>query len=305
MPIGSSAEQLRSVRRGGPARRRGGATVATVSDDILDEIAAGTSRPSQSYPFVEACLELAVLHRPTGNRGRINRFTGEVVELRDSRGAKHAFRNRPGAFAVNGETVTLVAARTEQAPRTRVSAAGGIVATEQAARVARASRLWVEGTHDAQLLERVWGDELRELGVVVEALGGLDDLIADIERFGPGPGRTLVVLADHLVAGSKEQRIADAVTSSHVRVVGHPYVDVWQCVRPASVGIEVWPEIPMGTDWKTGICDSLGWGTPSQGWRRVLASVDSFADLDPTLVNAIESALDHFAGEAESMEARS
>ncbi|MCP4434891.1 MAG: DUF3097 family protein [Actinomycetia bacterium] len=242
-------------------------------------------------------MDLGVLHRPSGKRGKLSRFAGDVVELRDANGACHSFRNRPGAFAVDGETVTLVAPEVVGSADTRTSAAGAVVDAQQRAQIARASRLWVEGDHDAKLIERVWGDELREMAVVVEPLGGLDDLAAEVARFGPAPGRSLVVLADHLVEGSKESRIAATVDSEHVIVVGHPYVDIWQCVRPRSVGIAAWPDIPPGTDWKTGICDALGWGSPAEGWQRVLGAVDTFADLDTSLVNAIELALDHFAGE--------
>ena len=75
------------------------------------------------------------------------------------------------------------------------------------ARVARASRIWVEGIHDAALVERIWGDDLRIEGVVVEPLDGIDELPAAVAEFGPGPTRRLGVLVDHLVAGSKESRI--------------------------------------------------------------------------------------------------
>lgn len=281
-------------------------------EDILDDFGAATARPSQSYQVVEANLELAVLHRMTGVRGRVTRFTGEAVEVRDRSGAKHMFRNRPGAFAVNGETVTLVrpvhrststsgggSARTGRAMER--SASGALVEPSQRARVARASRLWVEGDHDARLVERIWGDELREMAVVVEPLGGLDDLLSDIRRFAPGPRRSLVVLADHLVPGSKERRIADGVDSPHVLVVGHPYVDIWQCVRAKSLGIDRWPDVPRGEDWKTGVCARLGWGSPHEGWRRVLTAADDFSDLDPFLVNALEQALDHFAAEGDPL----
>ncbi|MFV0317188.1 MAG: DUF3097 family protein [Microthrixaceae bacterium] len=237
----------------------------------------------------------------------MSRFTGSTVEIRDAAGARHSFRNLPGAFAVNGETVTLVRPTDPEpcgpdgsgAP-TRRSASGAIVAQDQRAKVARASRLWVEGVHDATLVERVWGDELREMAVVVEPLGGLDDLVAEVKRFGPAPGRSLVVLADHLVEGSKESRIADGVDSPHVLVVGHPYVDIWQCVRARSLGIDAWPEVPRGTDWKTGVCEALGWGTPRDGWKRVIAAVQDFSDLDATLIRAMEQALDHFAEESGS-----
>ncbi|HEU4490684.1 MAG TPA: DUF3097 family protein [Jiangellales bacterium] len=59
------------------------------------------------------------------------------------------------------------------------------------ARVARASRIYVEGRHDAELVEKVWGDDIRVEGVVVEVLGGIDDLPARVAAFRPGPGRRL------------------------------------------------------------------------------------------------------------------
>jgi len=238
-------------------------------------------------------LGMALLHRASGIRGALKKFTGDLVVLKDRTGGEHTFRNEPGAFAHLGETVTLVrASAAASAPGTRRSASGAVVAEEQRARVARAARLWVEGDHDARLVERVWGDELRELGIVVEPLGGVDDLAAEVRRFAPGPGRELVVLVDHLVPGTKESRLAASVQGPHVTVVGHPYVDIWQCVRTRSVGIDAWPDVPLGEDWKTGICARLGWGTPVDGWRHVLSSVRTFADLDPALCRAVEQAID-------------
>ena len=87
-------------------------------------------------------------------------------------------------------------------------------------------------------MERVWGDDLRVEGVVVEPLDGVDALPEAVRAFGPGPGRRLGVLVDHLVAGTKESRIVAAVTSPDVLVTGHPYVDVWQAVRPQPVNHE-------------------------------------------------------------------
>ena len=261
-------------------------------DDPLDIL----SPPPRglSYPSVPAVVGLDVLHRSTGLRGRIIKFTGEIVVVGDGRGREHQFRNAMGAFAHRGETVELVhpPRPAPVASANRRSAAGAIVSDQAPARVARASRLWVEGDHDARLLERVWGDDLRELAIVVEPLGGIDDLAAAVARFGPGPGRSLAVLVDHLVDGSKESRIAATVSGPHVMVVGHPFVDIWQCVRPASLGIESWPDVPRGEDWKTGVCRRLGWSDAVDGWRRVLGAVDSFADLDSTLVGAVEQALD-------------
>ena len=49
------------------------------------------------------------------------------------------------------------------------------------------------------------------------------------------------------------------MTSEHALVVGHPYIDIWEAVKPSSVGIEAWPRVPHGQDWKTGVCRALGW----------------------------------------------
>jgi hypothetical protein len=72
----------------------------------------------------------------------------------------------------------------------------------------------------------VWGDDLRAEGVVVEYLQGVDLLDEALRADPPGPGRRYGVLVDHLVPGSKESRIADAVRrgahGAHVRIVGHP-----------------------------------------------------------------------------------
>ena len=112
------------------------------------------------------------------------------------------------------------------------------------ARVARASRIYVEGRHDAELVEKIWGDDLRDVGVVVEYLGGIDDLPAIVDEFRPGPAGRLGVLVDHLVAGSKESRIAARVRSPHVLITGHPFIDVWAAVKPSVVGIGGWPAVP-------------------------------------------------------------
>ena len=265
--------------------------------DILDD--QGPGRLAESYPKVGAALGLQVLHRPTGLRGKVDKFTGEIVQIRDPAGREHRFRNRPGAFAVDGETVTLVRpaapGSSGSSSGLRRTAAGALVATDARAKVAKASRIWVEGSHDARLLERVWGDDLRELGIVVEPMGGIDDLESMVREFGPSPQRRLAVLVDHLVPGSKETRIAERVEGPHVLVVGHRYVDVWQCVRPVSLGIEAWPAVPRGEEWKAGVCRRLGWGDTQDGWRRVLSAVDTFADLEPDLVGSVERALDALA----------
>ena len=79
------------------------------------------------------------------------------------------------------------------------TASGSVAVPGTKARVARASRIFVEGRHDAELVEKVWGDDLRIEGVVVEYLEGVDDLAEHLRDFRPGPERRVGVLVDHLV----------------------------------------------------------------------------------------------------------
>jgi hypothetical protein len=160
--------------------------------------------------------------------------------------------------------------------------------------VARASRIYVEGKHDAELVEKVWGDDLRDVGVVVEFLNGIDELPAIVAEFAPEDGRRLGVLVDHLVTGSKETRIAAQVTSPHVLVVGHPFVDVWAAVKPALLGIgDRWPDIPRGVPWKEGVLAAIGWPPDTAAaWRRILSRVQSYIDLEPAFLGRVEELID-------------
>ena len=119
----------------------------------------------------------------------------------------------------------------------------------------------------------------------------MDNLEDRLREFQPGPGRRVGVLADHLVKGSKETRMTETV-GEHVLVTGHPFIDIWAAVKPQAVGIKAWPEVPYGEDWKTGVCQRLGWSDPKEGWRRVYNSVNSFRDLDSTLIGAVERLVD-------------
>ena len=173
------------------------------------------------------------------------------------------------------------------------TASGSVAAPPSRAKVARASRIYVEGRHDAELVEKIWGDDLRDVGVVVEYLGGIDDLPAIVDRFRPGPGRRLGVLVDHLVDGSKESRLAAAVQSPDVLVVGHPYIDVWAAVKPSVLGIGGWPRIPPGTPWKEGVLQALGWPPDTAAaWQRILHAVTSYADLEPEFLGRVEELID-------------
>ena len=82
--------------------------------------------------------------------------------------------------------------------------------------------------------------------------------VGAVREFAPSAQRRLGVLVDHLVAGSKESRIAATVRSPHVLITGHPFVDVWAGVRPKVLGLQEWPEVPRGQSWKHGLCEALG-----------------------------------------------
>jgi DUF3097 family protein len=224
----------------------------------------------------------------------------DAVTLEDRHGRRRVFPLSPAAFLLEGEAVMLVrpaGAAGAGAPgggrgRAR-TASGSIAAPASRAKVARESRIYVEGRHDAELVEKIWGDDLRDVGVVVEHLGGIDDLPAIVAAFCPGPARRLGVLVDHLVAGSKESRIAASVQSPDVLIAGHPYIDVWAAVKPAVLGIDAWPAIPPGTPWKEGVLRALGW-PPGTGaaWQRILRPVTSFADLEPAFLGRVEELID-------------
>jgi hypothetical protein len=260
-----------------------------------------------------------VLEDPvTGWAGAVVRLEAGNVELEDWKGRTRSFPFS-GQFLLEGELVRLgrpkapvraaPAGRLGSAPSVRVDATGGRLRTasgsfaleDQRARVALPSRIMVEGRHDAELVEKVWGADLRAEGVVVEYLEGVDNLAAVLDEFRPDASRRVGVLVDHLVPGSKESRFADAVMRGkwgrHVLVVGHPFVDVWQGVKPARVGLDTWPTIPRNVEWKHGICQALGWPHEEQAdiaraWQRILGQVRTFADLEPALLGRVEELID-------------
>lgn len=251
---------------------------------------------------------------------------GDVVVLEDRHARCRSFPLGVG-FWVEGEPVRLVRPpRAPASPEGRPAGRGGtghvtggapgrtasgsIAVAGARARVARASRIWVEGRHDAELVEKVWGDDLRVEGVVVELLDGADHLLEVLRAFAPGPGRRAGVLLDHLVAGSKERRLADTTLralgprAKDVLVLGHPYIDVWQAVDPARVGLSAWPTVPRGTDIKVGTLRALGWPHANQadiarGWRRILSQVRDYRDLSPALLGRVEELVDFVTAPAQ------
>jgi len=260
-------------------------------------------RPGQGpVPQVEAERDLVVEDFEGRFCGAVVAVEPGLVTLEDRFGKRRVFP-LPGPFLLDGKRVTLVRPAPKPAAAgdsslDRRTAYGSVAAPQQRAKVARASRIYVEGKHDAELVEKIWGDDLRDIGVVVEYLEGVDDLPALVRDFEPEDGRRLGVLVDHLVSGSKESRIAAAVGDDpNVLVVGHPFIDIWAAVKPAAVGLTAWPDVPRGLSWKEGVLARIGWPheTPQDvaaAWRRILRSVSSYADLEPELLGRVEELID-------------
>jgi len=273
-----------------------------VDDDRYGtDVLAGFTRRQPSAPptIVEAERDLVVEEVATGFVGAVINLEGRFVNLEDRHGRVRLFP-LGGGFLIDGKPVALRAPKAKAAPAAR-TASGSFAVENARARVALPSRIFVEGRHDAELVERVWGDDLRVEGVVVEYLEGVDDLDRIIRDFTPGPGRKVGVLVDHLVPGSKESRIAETVArgpfGDSVLVVGHPFVDIWQAVKPGRLGLAAWPKIDRSVEWKHGICAALGWPHDSQAdiaraWKQILGRVDSYADLEPVLLGRVEQLID-------------
>ena len=240
-------------------------------------------------------------------------FVGAVVrveygrmDLEDRQGRRRGFPVGPG-YLIDGRPVTLTEPKPRAVTAAVRTASGSVAVAGARAKVALASRIYVEGRHDAELVEQVWGDDLRVEGVVGEHLAGVDNLVDIVTGFNPGPGRRLGVLVDHLVAGSKESRIADAVRrlpgGRHTLVVGHPFVDIWQAVKPGRLGLREWPTVPRNVEWKHGICRALGWPHRGQAdiaaaWQRIRGRVRDWTDLEPELIGRVEELIDFVTGPA-------
>ncbi len=285
------------------------------------DLVTGRGRPRRPAepPRVPAEYGLVVEDVAGEFCGAVVGIEKDSVTLEDRHGKRRVFPLRPAPFLLEGKPVMLVrptaggsgpsgsgvspgdavspwagAAQAEARDAVARTASGSIAAPRgQRAKVARASRIYVEGRHDAELVEKIWGDDLRDIAVVVEYLGGVDDLPSIVAGFAPEPSRRLGVLVDHLVPGSKESRIAAQVSSPDVLVVGHPFVDVWAAVKPSALGIARWPDVPPGTPWKEGVLRAIGWPPDTAvAWRRILRAVTSYADLEPAFLGRVEELID-------------
>jgi len=280
-----------------------------VADRYGNDVLAGDWRKPKNGRTVEVEIEkgMVVEEPSSGFVGAIVRWEHGVVDLEDRHGKIRTYPLGPG-FWLDGKPVSLKPPKKAGPAKKTRTASGSVAVDNVRAKVARASRIYVEGRHDAELVEKVWGDDLRIEGVVVEYLEGVDVLAAQLDEFRPGPGRRAGILVDHLVPGSKEQRIADAVARGphgrHVLVVGHPFIDVWQAVKPARLGRDAWPVIPLGTEWKHGVCESFGWPHAEQAdiaraWQHILGRVRGYGDLEPALLGRVEELIDFVTAPAE------
>jgi hypothetical protein len=231
--------------------------------------------------------------------GAVTGWENGWVILEDRHGKRRSFPIGPG-FHLEGQPVVLRIPRPHgHAPSH--TASGSRIAEPAPAKVALPSRIYVEGRHDAELVEKIWGDDLRYVGVVVEYLGGIDSLPNVVAEFAPEPGRRLGVLVDHLVSGAKEQRIADDITrmgyGDTVLIAGHRFIDIWQAITPAAIGIKAWPSVPKDVDFKLGTLAALGMPHRTQqdigaAWRHFLSKVNTVKDLDRAFVREVEILID-------------
>jgi len=259
---------------------------------------AGNTGP-RAIPRRVATIGLLVEVASAGFAGAVVRCDAREVVLEDRRGRTRRFARTPGAFLVDDLRVELVPEPVASgpgsggSPQPASTASGSIPVTDQSAQVARASRIWVEGIHDAELIEQVWGDDLRAAAIVVEPMHGADELAVAVAGFRPGPTRRLGVLLDHLVPDSKESRLAAEIDHPDVLVTGHPFVDVWAAIDPRLLDREQWPEVPLAEPYKDGLAQRLGFTDRHEAWSALRSLVRTWRDLDGTLIRAVESLLDH------------
>src|ERR1700758_1148702 len=221
-----------------------------------DVLAAGRRKPRSAERPAE--LGLVVEDAETGFVGAIVRVEYGRVDLEDRHGRTRGFPLGPGYLLEGRPGVRPPPPRPAPPPNT--TASGSVAVKGARARVARASRIYVEGRHDAELVAQVWGDDLR-----------IEGGVADTGRRGPGGADTLVV--------------------------GHPYVDIWQAVKPQRLGLAAWPNVPRHIEWKHGACQALGLPHADQAdiaraWRRIRGRVRDWNDLEPALIGRVEELID-------------
>ena len=183
----------------------------------------GARRPRSVAVHVEIGMVLEdVSSGWVGAVTRVEKSGGvHLVELEDRRGVRRSFPLGPG-FWLEGRPIEALPPRPKAAKASstvqvsatgrRITNSGSFAPTSSGPKVAKRSRIWVEGRHDAELVQHVWGEDLAEAGIAVQLLEGVDNLEAVLEVFGPTDTARAGILVDHMVPGSKESRIAEAAS---------------------------------------------------------------------------------------------
>ena len=261
-----------------------------ISGGILAGPVGPRERLAIRYPIVEARVGMRVAHRGSRFSGTVESVRSNEVSIAGTTGLVRQFPLEPGVFVVDGAPVTLRRgpSKTTAAPRT---ASGSVAVPGARARTARASRIVVEGMHDAELLERVWGDDLRIVGVVVERLDGLAHIEAFLTDFQPGP--------------SRQSACWSTISSPAVKRSGLPGAGrVPTCCSPAPRTSTCGQQFGRGC-WGSNAgprfrrvsrsrkaCAALGYDEPRDLWNDLSRSVKSYKDLEVSVVGAVERLID-------------
>src|SRR6201999_3246704 len=143
--------------------------IARVYDRYGSDVLAGARHSGGKVRSAELPIELGMVveDAQTGYVGAVVRVEYGRMELEDCDGRTKPFPIGPG-YLVDGKPVILTAPRRPSPTAVARTASGSVAAAGNRARVAGAGRIYVEGRHDAELVEQVWGHDLRVEGVVVE-----------------------------------------------------------------------------------------------------------------------------------------
>ena len=232
----------RALRR--PARRRAGAR-------------SPRSRPSTG--LVVECADSGWCGAVVGTDKGAD---GWAVVLEDRHGVRRPFALRPAAFLLDGEVVTLVrpavAAPTGPRPhRVRARSPSPTSAPSSPGARGSGSRACTTPSSSRRSGATTCGSRASSSSrCTAPTTCSRSSATSPPARAGAS-----ACCSTTWCPGSKETRIADEVRRAygrHVTVLGHPYVDVWQAIRPQVLGIEAWPVVPKGRPWKEGVLAALG-----------------------------------------------
>ena len=101
------------------------------------------------------------------------------------------------------------------------------------------------------------------------------------------------MLVDHLVPGSKEAPSPPTSARTHVLVTGHPYVDIWQAVKPACGRHRRMAGHPARYRLEDRRLRAARLARPGHGLADgTRCACNSYADLEVPLLEAVEQLID-------------